>query len=75
MYSQVANVLNESIGATTITKHILNFVVSFTVSKLLASPTIFDKQLTKAIAKDKVIQFQVNTLDLVKTLETFSFYS
>lgn len=48
--------------ATTITKHILDFSVYLTVGKLLASSLAIEKQLTKAILKDNVIQFYVNTL-------------
>lgn len=52
---QVVNVWKESISATTITKDILDLGVNLTVSKLLASASAIEKQLTKAIIEDKVI--------------------
>ena len=66
---RVVNVLKESIGATTITKQILDLGVSLTVGKLLASVPVVKKQLTKAISKNKVIQFRVNILGLAEVLE------
>lgn len=62
-YSQVVNILKKLVGATTITKQILNLGVSFIVGKLLAFALAIEKQLTKPIFKDEAIQFHVNTLD------------
>lgn len=56
----IVNVLRKSVQATTITKHIFNLGLNFTVSKLLASAPAIEKQLTKAISKDETVQFQVN---------------
>lgn len=55
--------------ATTITKHILDFSINLTVDELLASIPAIEKQLIKAISKDKTIQFQVNILEFGKTVE------
>ena len=52
---RVVNVLKESVKTTTITKRILNLGVNFIVSELLASVLAVEKQLTKAISKDKAI--------------------
>lgn len=60
---RVVNVLKESIGATTITKHILDLGVNLTVGELLASALAVEKQLTKAITEDEGVQFWVNTLE------------
>lgn len=54
-HSQVINVLKESVGATTITKRILDLRVNLTVGKLLASALAVEKQLTKAIIEDKAV--------------------
>ncbi len=50
-------------GATTITKRILDLEVNLTVGKLLVSALSFEKQLTKAISEDGAIQFRLNTLE------------
>ena len=63
IYPSVVNVLKEFVGATTITKRILDLGVSFTVGELLASALAVKKQLTKAISEDEVIQFRVNILN------------
>ena len=60
---RVVNVLKKSVGFTTITKRILDLGLNLTVSELLALALAVEKQLTKAITKDKVVQFQVNTLE------------
>lgn len=60
-YLEVVNMLKESVGATTITKRILDLGVNLTVGELLASAPAFKKQLTKTITKDEAIQFRVNT--------------
>lgn len=65
-YTQVVDILIEFVGATTITKCILELKMSFTVGKLLASILAIDKQLTKAIYKDVAVQFHVNTLGSAK---------
>ncbi len=54
-YPQVINVLKESVGATTITKRILDLGISLTVGELLASIPAVEKQLTKAISEDKAV--------------------
>lgn len=60
---QVVNMLKKSVGATTITKCILDLEVNLAISELLASVPAIEKQLTKAITKDKTMQFRVNTLE------------
>lgn len=62
-YLQVINILKESVWTTTITKCILNFEVNLTIGKLPTSALAIKKRLTKAITKDKAIQFWVNTLE------------
>ncbi len=69
IYPRVVNVLKESVGATTITKRILDLGVSLTVGELLASAPVVEKQLTKAIFEDEAIQFRVNTLNSNEALE------
>lgn len=66
--------MKESIGATTITKKILNLEVNFTVGELLPSAPASLKQLTRAISGDEVIQFRVNTLGLAEALKTLNPY-
>ena len=61
-HPRVVNILKETVGATTITKRILDLGISLTVGKLLASALAVEKQLTKAISKDEAVLFQVNTL-------------
>lgn len=61
-------------GATTITKHILNFEVNFIISKLLAFAPAIEKQLIKAIFEDKTVQFWVNALSSTKALEVINLY-
>lgn len=61
---RVVNVLKESVGATTITKRILDLKVSLTVEKILASAPTVEKQLTKAISEDEAVQFRVNSVDI-----------
>lgn len=60
---RVVGVLKESVGATMITKQILDLGVNLTVGELLASAPAVEKQLTKAISEDEAIQFRVNSLD------------
>ncbi len=74
-HPRVVNVLKESVGATTITKLILDLGVNLTVGKLLASVPAVEKQLTKAIFEDEAVQFRVNTLSSAEALETTSPYS
>ena len=66
----VVNVLKESVVATTITKRILDLDVNLIVGDLLTSAPAIEKQLTKAISEDKTVQFQVNTLESSKAVET-----
>ncbi len=68
-HPRVVNVLKELVGATNITKCILNLGVNFTVSKLLASASAVEKKLTKAISEDEVVQFRVNTLSSAEAPE------
>lgn len=74
-YPRVINVLKESVKVTTITKRILDLGVSFIIGKLLASATAVEKQPTKAISKDKDVQFYVNTLVLAEVLKAPTSYS
>lgn len=53
----------EFVGVTTSTKRILDLKMNLTVGELLALALAIEKQLTKAITKDKAIQFWVNTLE------------
>lgn len=69
-HPHVVNVLKESVGTTTITKHILDLDVNLTIGKLLTSAPAVEKQLTKAISEDKAVQFRVNTLESSKAVET-----
>ena len=62
-HPQVVNVLKKSVRAMTITKCILDLRVNLTIVKLLASALAIEKQFTKAITKDKAMQFRVNTLE------------
>ncbi len=73
----VVNVLKESVGATTITKRILDLGVNLTVGELLASAPAVEKQLTKAITEDEALQFRVNTLESssVDARNSHSWYS
>ena len=68
-HPRVVNVLKESVGATTITKRILDLGVNLTVGELLASAPAVEKQLTKAISEDEAVQFRVNTLESSEGLE------
>lgn len=54
-YPYIVNVLKKFIGATIITKHILDLRINFTVSKLLTSALALEKQFTKAISKNKAV--------------------
>ena len=62
-HPRVVNLLKESVGTTTITPRILDLEVNLTVGELLASTLAIEKQLTKAITKNEVMQFRVNTLE------------
>lgn len=63
-HPRIIGVLKKSVGATMITKRILDLGVNLTVGKLLASAPAVKKQLTKAITEDEAIQFRVNSLDI-----------
>ena len=65
----MANVLKESVGVTKTTKRILDLDVSLTVSELLASASGVEKQLTKALSEDEVVQFRVNSLRVAVVIE------
>ena len=54
---QVVNFLKESVGATTITKRILDLEVNLMVAELLTSAPAVEKQLTKAISEDVAVKF------------------
>ncbi len=62
-HPRVVNMLKESVGATTITKHILDLGMNLTIGELLTSAPAVEKQLTKAITEDEAVQFRVNTLE------------
>lgn len=76
-HPRVVNILKESVGATTITKRILDLGVNLTVDELLASAPAVEKQLTKAISEDEAVQFRVNTLEsnAVEARKSHSWYS
>ena len=73
----VVNELNESIGATTITKRILDLGVNLTICKLLVLALAIEKQFTKAITEDESVQFWINTLEssTVNAWKAQSWYS
>ena len=54
-HPRAGNVLKESVGATTITKYILDSGVNLTVGEFLASAQAVEKQLTKAISENKAM--------------------
>lgn len=60
---RIINVLKESVDAPTISKRIMDLGINLTIDELLASAPVVEKQFTKAITKDKVVQFWVNTLE------------
>ena len=66
---KVANVLKKSIGVTKITKRILDLDISLTVGELLASAPGVEKQLTKALSGDEVVQFRMNGLGVAAASE------
>lgn len=66
--------MKKSIGATTITKQIMDLGVNFTIDELLVSAPAIEKQLIKAISEDKAIQFCINTLGSVEILEAVTSY-
>ena len=51
------SVMKKFIGAIAIIKRILDLGVNLTFGKLLASALVIEKQIIKAITKDKAIQF------------------
>ena len=68
-YPRVVNVLkDESVGATTITKRILDLEVNLTIGELLTSTPAVEKQLTKAIIKDEAVQFRVSYIEVDKLI-------
>ena len=77
-HPRVVGVLKETVGATMITKRILDLGVNLTVGELLASAPAVEKQLTKAITEDEAVQFRVNTLgsgEILEAKKPFSWYS
>ncbi|MCJ1349891.1 hypothetical protein MMC31_008134, partial [Peltigera leucophlebia] len=77
-HPRVVGVLKESVGATMITKRILDLGVNLTVGELLASAPAVEKQLTKAITGNEAVQFQVNTLgsgEILEAKKPFHWYS
>lgn len=52
-YFYIVNVLKKFVGATTISKHILDLEVNVTVGKLLTSAPAIKKQLIKAFFEDE----------------------
>ncbi len=61
---KVVSLLKESLGATEITKRILDLKINLTIGELLASAPSVEKQLTKALWEDEVVQFRLNTVKL-----------
>ena len=76
-HQRVINVLKESVGATTITRRILDLGVNMTVSELLVSAPTVEKQFTKAISEDETVKSRVNTLEsnAVDAKTSHSWYS
>lgn len=54
-YPRIVNILKEFIKAINITKRILNQKINLIISKLLVSALVIEKQLIKAITKDKIV--------------------
>ena len=54
-YLRVVNILKEIVGATTITKRILDLGVNLTINELLISAPAIEKQFTKAISRDEAM--------------------
>lgn len=54
-YPRVVNILKEFVGATTITRQILDLGISLTVRDLLTSALAVEKQLTKAISENEAV--------------------
>ena len=54
-HPRVVGVLKESVGATMITKRILDLGVNLTMGESLASAPAIEKQLTKAITEDEAV--------------------
>lgn len=52
-----------------ITKRIIDLGVNLRVSELWASAPAVEKQLTKVMTEDEIVQFWVNTLDLSKAIK------
>ncbi len=67
---KVKTVLKESVGVTKITKRILDLDISWTIGELLASASGVEKQLTKALSEEEVVQFRVNSLGVAAVSET-----
>lgn len=57
-YPGVVGVLKEPVGATMITKRILDLGVNLTVGKLLAFAPAVEKQLTKQLRKTRQSNFE-----------------
>ena len=74
-YPGVVGVLKEFVGATMITKRILDLGVNLIVGELLLLAPAVEKQLTKAITEDEAIQFRVNSLDVDSRQETTAAHS
>lgn len=51
-HPQVINILKKSVGATTITKNILDLEINLIIDKLIASALLVEKQLRKTITED-----------------------
>lgn len=69
-HPRVVGVLKKSVGATIITKRILDLGINLTIGELLAFALAVEKQLTKAIIEDEEVQFRVNILGSSKVSET-----
>lgn len=57
------------IEAIIIIEQILDLEINLIIDKLLVSGLAIKKQLMKAIIKDKVVEFQVDTLSLNKVFK------
>lgn len=59
---QIVNILKEFVSATTITKHILDLKISLNVGDLFAGAPVMEKQLTKTITENLLIEFRVHNV-------------
>lgn len=62
-HPQVMTGFKESVGATTITKRVLDLKISLTVARCIASALAIDKDLNKIITGGEAVQFWFNNLE------------